>query len=193
MTAPYRTPGTVSKPPPLLEWHRAIAAIGDFVIETFDWDARDAVPRLIRISASNAPLIVTARGTTAGGVHVDVQRDKDGDVVETIRIPDRAPPRAIMNAVLRVLAAPPGSGPQTVTEVVDEDHVRTADGRLWRMQRTCPPGRWCYRVGDPVNARTRMRAGEWWPHPFKSDFLGAGGRQVQWCIVDVSDDTEYGG
>lgn len=183
-------------PPALLEWHRAIAAIGAFVIDAFEWNAVDAAPKIIRISAADAPLIVTVRGAGyAGysGTSIAVQRDKDGDVIEVIHVPARITGRAIMNATLRVLAAPPGAGPQQVAEIIDDDRVRTVDGRVWRMQRTCPPGRWCYRVGDPTNARTRMRTGEWWPHPFKSDFLGAGAatRMIEWCIVDVADDPEY--
>lgn len=202
MTAPYRAPGAVSKPPPLVEWHRAIAAIGSFIIDTFEWDTQGGLPKLIRITAEGSPLVVTVRGdigaagltviSRRAGTIIAVQRDKDGDVIEAIGVPGRATGRAIMNATLRVLASPPGSGPQRVTEIIDDDHVRTADGRLWRMQRTCPAGRWCYRVGDPTNARTRMRTGEWWPHPFKSDFLGTGLGLPEWCIVDVADDTEYG-
>lgn len=190
----YREPDPPVKRPPVLEYRRAIAAIGDFSVTEFVWDPNTDTPSRVRISAlSDARYLDVALARTHvayGALVMTIQRDKDGAQIDRVELPAKITGRAAMNAILRTLATAPGTTPQTVTQQLDEDMVETADGRRWRMTRYCPPGRWCYRVGDPINARERLRTGQFWPHPFMSDYHGTT-KTIHWCIVDVADDIDF--
>lgn len=193
----YREPDPPVKRPPVLEYRRAIAAIGEFSINEFVWDPSTDTPSRVRISSmSDARFLdvtlarLTGRGVGAGALVMTIQRDKDGAQIDRVELPDKITGRAAMNAILRTLSTSPGSTPQVVVTQLDEDMVETADGRRWRMTRYCPPGRWCYRVGDPINARERLRTGQFWPHPFMSDYHGTTST-IHWCIVDVADDIDF--
>lgn len=194
----YREPGTPVRRSPLLEYHRAIALIGEFSVDEFQWDASTDTPSKVRISAltDDRHLVVTmvrmagASASIAGALMMTIQRDKDGAQIDRVELPAKISGRAAMNAILRTLATSPGNTPQTVVAIHSEDLVETIDGRRWRMTRYCPPGRWCYRVGDPINARARLATGQFWPHPFMSDYHGTF-TTIQWCIVDVADDVDF--
>lgn len=190
---PYREPDPPVKRSPVLEYRRAIAAIGAFSVNEFVWDASTDTPSRLRISAlsDDRCLDVTlVRGAGYGDLVMTIQRDKDGAQIDHVALPAKITGRAAMNAVLRTLATAPGNTPQTVAGMLDENTVETVDGRRWRMTRYCPPGRWCYRVGDPISARERLRTGQFWPHPFMSDYAGTT-RSIHWCIVDVADDVDF--
>ncbi len=186
--SPYE-PSPPVKRSPVLEYRRAIAAIGDFSVTEFVWDARTDTPSRVRIYAmSDARHLEVLLTRDAGALTMTIQRGKEA--WSACVLPATITGRAAMHAILRVLAASPSVAPQTVTQQLDENTVETADGRRWRVTRACPPGRWCYRVGDPINARDHLRTGRFWPHPFMSDYSGTTSA-IQWCIVDVADDVDF--
>ncbi len=216
---PYRAPGVQATTSPLLAWHKAVAKIGAFVIDEFVWNDEAGRPTRVKINADGGAIDFDfgAKTIKADGplsVEVDLYKIRiirvPGGPYEDITLPldwnqnihpnqhSRVPARgalmmtgnAVMHAVLRILATAPGDTPQPVAEIVGDDCVRTADGRLWRVEEHCQPGRWCYRIGNRTQAFAWLREGRFWPHPFMSDFLGTS-QHLRWCIVDVADDPEY--
>lgn len=190
----YREPDPPVTRPPVLEYQRAIAAIGDFSVTEFVWDASTDTPSRLRISALSDARhldVALARTNVAyGALVMTIQRDKDGAHIDRVELPAKITGRAAMNAILRTLTTAPGNTPQIIARQLDDDMVETVDGRRWRVTRYCPPGRWCYRVGDPISARAQLRAGQFWPHPYMSDYHGTTS-SIHWCIVDVADDIDF--